>query len=77
MFLKEKSTGDLVEILGFNDLIDPYNESLVGRYHHGEETQDPELFAKRDLVFPSGEALPRCWTDPQYRSTVEQRRPRA
>jgi hypothetical protein len=77
VFLKEKSTGDLVEVLALSDLIDPYNKSLVGRYHHGEETQDPELFAKQDLVFPSGEALPSCWTDPNYRSTEVQRRPRA
>jgi hypothetical protein len=76
VYLKEKSTGDLVEVLAFSDLIDPYNDSLAGRYHHGEETQDPEKFAKRDLVFPSGEALPRCWIDPQYRSSEVQRRPR-
>jgi hypothetical protein len=76
VFLKEKVTGDLVEVLGINDLIDPCGEAVVGRYHHGEETQDPETFAKRDLTFPSGEALPRCWTDPQYRSAETQRSPR-
>lgn len=75
MFLKEKATGDLVEILSLNDLVNPYDEALVGRYHHGEETQDPEKFAKRDLVFPSGEPLPRCWTDPKYRSSEIQRKP--
>lgn len=77
MFLKERVTGDLVEVLGFNDLVNPYNETVVGRYHHGEEAQDPEKFAKRNLVFPSGEALPRCWIDPQYRSSEIQRGPRA
>jgi hypothetical protein len=76
VFLKERSTGDLVEVLSVNDLVSPYDEKIVGRYHHGEEAQDPEKFAKRDLVFPSGEALPRCWTDPQYRSSEVQRRPR-
>lgn len=77
MFLKEQTTGDLVEVLTFSDLIDPHKESLIGRYHHGEEAQDPEKFAKRQLAFPSGEALPRCWTDPNYRSSEIQRRPRA
>ncbi|MCC6208748.1 MAG: acetyltransferase [Gammaproteobacteria bacterium] len=76
MFLKERATGDLVEILGFKDLVDPSNERVIGRYHHGEETQDPEKFAKRDLVFPSGEALPACWTNPGYRRAEIQRRPR-
>ena len=29
--------------------------------------QHPELFKKAELAFPSGEALPVCWTDPDYR----------
>lgn len=67
MFLKEKNTGHLVEVLSLKDLFDPYNDKLVGRYHYGEEVQDPDKFAKRDLLFLSGEALPVCWTDPHYR----------
>ena len=77
MFLKEKARGDLVEVLSLGDLIDPCSETLAGRYHHGEETQEPQTFLKRDLLFPSGEALPRCWVDPQYRSDELRRRPRA
>lgn len=67
MFLKEKSSGHLVEVLSLKDLFDPYNETLVGRYHYGEEVQDPEKFAKKRLEFQSGEALPSCWIDPHYR----------
>lgn len=67
MFLKEKTTGHLVEVLSLKDLFDPYNDKLVGRYHYGEEVQDPDKFAKRDLLFQSGEKLPACWTDPHYR----------
>ena len=40
---------------------------LVGRYQEGEEQQDAQKFSKDDLIFLSGEALPRCWTDPHYR----------
>ena len=40
---------------------------MAGRYHAGEEMQDAVAFKKSDLVFPSAEPLPRCWTDPRYK----------
>lgn len=67
MFLKVKANADLIEVLSMRDLFDPFMVDLVGRYQRGEEVQDPEKFAKNDLVFPSGEALPQCWVDPHYR----------
>jgi hypothetical protein len=67
MFLKHSSTGKLVEVLSIRDLFNPMHPSLVGRYHAGEELQDPETFAKAELTFCSGEVLPRCWTDVHYR----------
>lgn len=67
MFLKESKTGKLVEILSLNDLFNPLHKSLVGRYHAGEELQDPEKFEKGKLVFLSDEPLPKCWVDPHYR----------
>jgi hypothetical protein len=67
MFLKQISTGNLVEVLSLNDLFNPNHGALVGRYSAGEELQDPEKFPKSDLQFPSGEALPRCWLDAHYR----------
>jgi len=67
MFLKNKSNEDLVEVLTLKDLFDPFCDSLIGRYQHGEEVQDPEKFNKSDLSFMSGEPLPRCWTDEHYR----------
>lgn len=73
MFLKNSSNNDLVEILSVNDLFDPYCTQVVGRYQHGEERQDPEKFAKSGLIFPSGEALPRCWLDAHYRDAELQR----
>ncbi|MDE1460742.1 acetyltransferase [Spartinivicinus poritis] len=67
MFLKEKNNGHLVEILSLTELFDLYQQEVVGRYHYGEEIQDPEKFSKQNLIFQSGEPLPRCWIDPHYR----------
>lgn len=68
MFLQEPSSGHLVEVLTMQDLIDPFCDTVVGRYNIGEELPDPAKFKKADLVFPSGEAIPRCWLDPHYRT---------
>ncbi|MCW8829226.1 MAG: acetyltransferase [Gammaproteobacteria bacterium] len=68
MYLKDKSNGDLVEVLDTETLFDPNIAELKGRYHAGEEMQDAATFAKADLIFPSGESLPRCWVDPAYKS---------
>jgi len=67
MYLKNKQSGDMVEILDIRSLVDPGQSKIGGRYHAGEEMQDPENFVKADLLFPSGEDLPRCWTDPRYK----------
>jgi len=67
MFLNERTTGHMVEVLSVGDLVDLFKDEVVGRYQYGEEVQDPEKFKKSDLVFLSGEELPRCWTDPHYR----------
>ena len=67
MFLQDRASKHLVEILSLADLFNPTRTSVVGRYHYGEEAQDPEKFSKTALVFPSGEVLPRCWIDAHYR----------
>lgn len=67
MFLKQKKTEKLVEVLGMTDLFNPNHQAIVGRFHVGEEMQEPERFSKSDVCFPSGEELPRCWVDPHYR----------
>lgn len=69
MYLKHKSSGDMVEVLELEALFDPFKKGVKGRFHWGEEMQEPADFAKGDLVFPSGEALPRCWVDGHYRET--------
>ena len=66
MFLKTKQDGSLVEVINLAPLVDPFVLHLEGRLHAGEELQEPEQFAKAELLFPSGEPLPRCWMDPAY-----------
>jgi hypothetical protein len=67
MFLKHRDSNDLVEVTHLADLFDPCVSQVRGRFHSGEELQDEESFAKAALVFPSGETLPVCWRDPNYR----------
>lgn len=66
MYLKHTPSGDLVEVLDMRALIDPTQTRVAGRFHAGEELQDPANFVKSELAFPSGEILPRCWVDPHY-----------
>lgn len=68
MYLKHVPSGDLVEVIDLAGLFDPFEKGVQGRIHAGEELQDPARFTKGELVFPSGEALPRCWVDPDYRA---------
>lgn len=68
MYLKDKATGDLVEVLDMAAMIDPCVAQLQGRFHAGEEMQEPASFNKENLEFPSGEALPRCWVDADYKT---------
>ena len=67
MFFKHRSNNDMIEVIEQNDLTNLFHDHVLGRYQVGEEQQDPESFKKSDLRFLSGEELPRCWTDPNYR----------
>jgi hypothetical protein len=68
MFLQNKSSDTLIEIKDLEALFNPLKDQIEGRIQEGEEEQDPESFAKQDLTFASGEDLPRCWIDPNYRN---------
>ena len=67
MFLKERESGHLVQVADLTELVNPLRSQITGYYHHGEEAQEAEPFSKGDLVFLSGEPLPRCWMDSHYR----------
>lgn len=66
MYLKHKN-GSMVEVLQVSDLFDPGRNVVSGRFHAGEEIQDPTDFSQQELTFPSGEALPRCWSERSYK----------
>ncbi|MBD2515527.1 acetyltransferase [Nostoc sp. FACHB-973] len=68
MFLQLKDTGELVKILEIQELLDPNNDVVHAQEQEGEEEQEPDSFKKENLVFPSGEDLPRCWLDAHYRT---------
>jgi hypothetical protein len=67
MFLKDASSGDLVQLVDFREATDPHQHEVRVRYQAGEEQGDVVTVAKSGLVFPSGESLPKCWLDPHYR----------
>jgi hypothetical protein len=67
MFVKQKSSGHLIEVLEIQDLYDPSKSTFKGRLNIGEDLPEPEQFNKADAIFPSGEPLPRCWVDAHYR----------
>lgn len=66
MFLKDKETDSLVEILSVEDLFDPNKNTVPGQGQAGQEEQNSASFKKENLKFPSGEELPRCWMDVNY-----------
>ena len=68
MLLKIKKDDVLVEITEVIELINPMREEVMAQIQQGEEEQSPESFRKSNLVFPSGENLPQCWLDSNYKS---------
>lgn len=70
MFLQDKRTGVLVKIVDATALINPLEDKIYTRGQSGEEEQEPEKIAKSQLIFPSGEELPRCWVDSTYREAM-------
>lgn len=68
MLLQEKESGDLIEIMDVDDLMSPAKNEVMGRNQAGQEEQEPAKFAKTKLVFPSGEVLPRCWLEENYKT---------
>ncbi len=67
MLLHNKKNNSLVKINDFEALINPAKDEVVAQSQSGQEEQDPEPMQKQNLIFPSGENLPRCWVDADYR----------
>lgn len=68
MLLKSKKDDGLVEVSKIEELIDPFKDQITGQTQAGQNEQPPEPFEKKDLVFPSGESLPQCWLDSNYKN---------
>ena len=68
MLLKSKKEESLIQISEIDELIDPFKDKVSGQIQAGQNEQPPEPFDKKDLVFPSGESLPQCWMDSNYKS---------
>ena len=68
MLLKDKNSDGLIEISELQQLIDPFQDKVEGQMQAGEDEHFTESFSKKDLVFPSGEDLPVCWLDSNYKT---------
>jgi hypothetical protein len=68
MLVKNREDQTLIQVIDPQELMDPFQKSIQGRQKAGEEVQPTQAFNKSMLIFPSGESLPQCWTDPDYRS---------
>jgi hypothetical protein len=66
MFVKHSQDQTLIKIVDPNQLFDPVQPQVKGQEQAGQNEQPPRNFDKSRLMFPSGEALPQCWTDPEY-----------
>lgn len=67
MLLQNKENGTLVEIMDIQEVMSPTHDEIMVRVQDGQEEQDPESIQKQSLIFPSGESLPLCWLDADYR----------
>lgn len=68
MLLQVKDSGELVKILDVQELINPNQDLVHAQEQEGQEEQEADSYKKENLVFPSGESLPRCWLDADYRN---------
>ena len=67
MFLQIKDSRDFVKIVDIQELLDPTIKTVHAQEQEGQEEQETDIYQKVELVFPSGEKLPRCWLDAHYR----------
>ncbi|BAZ24540.1 hypothetical protein NIES4073_54360 [Kalymmatonema gypsitolerans NIES-4073] len=68
MLLQLKDSGELVKVIDVQELINPNQDVVHAQEQEGQEEQQADSYKKENLVFPSGESLPRCWLDADYRN---------
>ena len=70
MLLQLKENGELVKIVDVQELINPNSDTVQAKEQQGQEEQQADSYKKENLVFPSGESLPRCWMDANYKNAT-------
>jgi hypothetical protein len=70
MYLKHIPSGDLVEVIDLQDVISPYSPTVLARGFKEQWVQRAEKYLKSELAFPSGEALPSCWTQESFHRRI-------
>ncbi len=70
MLLQLKENGELVKIVDVQELINPNTDTVQAKEQQGQEEQQADSYKKENLVFPSGESLPRCWLDANYKNAT-------
>ena len=70
MLLQLKENGELVKIVDVQELINPNTDTVQAKEQQGQEEQQADAYKKENLVFPSGESLPRCWIDANYKNAT-------
>jgi hypothetical protein len=68
MLLQLKDSGELVKVIDVQELINPNQDVVHAQQQEGQEEQQADSYKKENLIFPSGETLPRCWLDADYRN---------
>ncbi|BAY46557.1 hypothetical protein SAMD00079811_41690 [Scytonema sp. HK-05] len=68
MLLQLKDSGELVKVIDVQELLNPNQDVVHAQQQEGQEEQQADSYKKENLVFPSGESLPRCWLDADYRN---------
>lgn len=66
MYLKHVPTGELVEVIDLQDVVNPHSTTVLTRGYGGDHAHRAEKVPKEELMFPSGESLPECWTEKDY-----------
>ena len=67
MFVKLTRDRSLIKVIDPSALFNPLETEIQGRQQSGQSEQPPNAFSKAQLIFPSGEPLPQCWLNPDYK----------
>lgn len=70
MYLKHTPSDELVEVIDLQDVVNPFSSSVLARSYRNDKQQRAERYPKSELIFPSGESLPACWTQGTFHERI-------